>query len=67
MFFIFLSSWDFCELSITCNFRMSLVGVIGLGNMGGHMARNLLRNGVKIIVNDVDPKRMDELKVSLAL
>ena len=43
---------------------MPLVGFIGLGNMGGHMARNLLRNGVKIIVNDVDVRRVDELKVS---
>ncbi|CAI5452674.1 unnamed protein product [Caenorhabditis angaria] len=33
---------------------MSVIGFIGLGNMGGHMARNLLKNGKKLIVYDVN-------------
>ncbi|KAH7730680.1 6-phosphogluconate dehydrogenase [Aphelenchoides avenae] len=41
---------------------MSLVGFIGLGNMGGHMARNLLKNGIKVIAYDTDAKRVDYVK-----
>ena len=37
------------------------VGVIGLGNMGGHMARNLLRAGRAVVVSDVSPGAMDGL------
>lgn len=32
-----------------------VVGFVGLGNMGGHMAVNLLRAGYRLIVHDVDP------------
>lgn len=53
----------FVDFSVFLDQKMSVVGFIGLGNMGGHMARNLLRNGVKLIVNDTDTKRMQELKV----
>lgn len=38
------------------------IGFIGLGNMGAHMARNLLSKGYGLIVNDVMPDAMDELK-----
>jgi 3-hydroxyisobutyrate dehydrogenase len=41
---------------------MTTVGFVGLGQMGSHMARNLLRNNFKVIAYDVDPKRQDELK-----
>ncbi|VDK65444.1 unnamed protein product [Anisakis simplex] len=41
---------------------MASVGFIGLGNMGSHMARNLLRQGCKLVVCDVDAKRIAELK-----
>jgi 3-hydroxyisobutyrate dehydrogenase-like beta-hydroxyacid dehydrogenase len=40
-----------------------LVGFIGLGNMGLHMARNLMRNGNRLVVCDIDPKRLDEIAV----
>jgi 3-hydroxyisobutyrate dehydrogenase len=32
---------------------MTKAGFIGVGNMGNHMARNLLQNGVKLVVHDV--------------
>ncbi|CAL2047815.1 unnamed protein product [Caenorhabditis brenneri] len=41
---------------------MSLTGFIGLGNMGGHMARNLMKNGKKLIVYDVNKKVVEEFK-----
>lgn len=41
---------------------MTTVGFLGLGQMGNHMARNLLRNGVKVIAFDVDVNRQNELK-----
>uniref|UniRef100_A0AC34F9L8 3-hydroxyisobutyrate dehydrogenase n=1 Tax=Panagrolaimus sp. ES5 TaxID=591445 RepID=A0AC34F9L8_9BILA len=41
---------------------MTTVGFIGLGQMGNHMARNLLKNSFKVIAYDVDPKRQAELK-----
>ena len=34
--------------------RFSRVGFVGLGNMGSHMARNLLRKGYKLVVYDVN-------------
>ncbi|KJE95144.1 3-hydroxyisobutyrate dehydrogenase [Capsaspora owczarzaki ATCC 30864] len=37
------------------------VGFIGLGNMGKHMARNLLRAGYPVIVNDVNEAPVRDL------
>ena len=37
------------------------VGFIGLGNMGGPMARNLLKAGFSLVVHDVDTKKLDPL------
>jgi 3-hydroxyisobutyrate dehydrogenase len=37
------------------------VGFIGLGNMGGPMARNLLKAGFALVVHDIDPKKLDPL------
>lgn len=34
------------------------VGVIGLGNMGGAMAQNLLAQGFEVVGLDIDPERM---------
>jgi 3-hydroxyisobutyrate dehydrogenase len=31
-------------------------GYIGLGNLGGHLAMCLIRNGFDVVVNDLDPK-----------
>lgn len=40
---------------------MSRVGVIGLGNIGGAIARNLLEDGHTVIVHDVDSARHEEI------
>ena len=37
------------------------VGFVGLGNMGGPMARNLLKAGVKLVVHDLDPRKVQAL------
>ena len=40
----------------------STVGFIGLGNMGSHMARHLLRAGRRVVVNDVCSDAMQRLE-----
>ena len=40
---------------------MDNVGVIGVGNMGGAMARNLLKNGYQVTVHDVVASSVDAL------
>jgi 3-hydroxyisobutyrate dehydrogenase len=45
------------------------VGFIGLGNMGGHMARNLINRGVNLIVHDQNPtilKQFDKSGVKIS-
>ena len=37
------------------------LGFIGLGNVGGQLAQNLLRHGVKLTVRDLDPGRVAAL------
>lgn len=37
------------------------VGFVGLGNMGGPMARNLLAAGVGLVVHDLDPRKVQSL------
>lgn len=37
------------------------VGFIGLGNMGGPMARNLLKAGIRLVVHDIDPRKVQTL------
>ena len=44
---------------------MSTIGFIGLGNMGAHMARNLIKGGHKLVVHDAVPKAVEALKVSI--
>lgn len=39
----------------------ALIGFIGLGNMGAHMARNLIKNGHQLIVYDINQKSVSEL------
>ena len=46
---------------------MSTIGFIGLGNMGAHMARNLIKGGHKLIVHDAVPKAVEALKVSVLM
>ncbi|KAH9487727.1 hypothetical protein Btru_069067 [Bulinus truncatus] len=40
----------------------SPVGFVGLGNMGGHMARNLLKKGYPVIAYDVSKDALASLK-----
>ncbi|CAD6197410.1 unnamed protein product [Caenorhabditis auriculariae] len=47
--------------------RMSLVGFIGLGNMGGHMARNLMKNGRSLIVFDLNKAVTEQFKADGAI
>jgi 3-hydroxyisobutyrate dehydrogenase len=37
------------------------IGFIGLGNVGGQLAGNLLRHGVELTVRDIDPQRVAPL------
>ena len=37
------------------------VGFVGLGNMGGPMARNLLKAGFSVVVHDLDPRKVQAL------
>lgn len=43
------------------NARQALIGFIGLGNMGAHMARNLIKKGHELIVYDINSKSVSEL------
>ena len=36
-------------------------GFVGLGNMGGPMARNLLKAGFPLVVHDLDPRKVQSL------
>ena len=36
------------------------VGVIGLGNIGNGVAKNISKKGYKVLGFDIDPNRMDE-------
>ena len=38
-----------------------LVLIVGVGNMGGGMAANLLTKGWKVLVSDIDPLKVDNL------
>ena len=37
------------------------VGFIGLGNMGGPMALNLVKHGFSLVVHDIDPAKVERL------
>lgn len=37
------------------------VGIVGVGNMGGGMARRLLARGWTVRVHDIDPAKADAL------
>ena len=38
------------------------IGFIGLGNMGGPMALNLVKHGFPLVVNDIDPAKVVPLR-----
>ena len=40
----------------------SAVGFIGLGNMGAHMARNLLKNDHEVVVFDISADAVSQLE-----
>ncbi|XP_062519738.1 3-hydroxyisobutyrate dehydrogenase, mitochondrial-like [Corticium candelabrum] len=44
------------------NSSEKIIGFIGLGNMGAHMARNLLRSGHRVLVHDQLSEPVDKLK-----
>lgn len=41
--------------------NISNIGFIGLGNMGGFMAKNLLKKGYKLIVYDINKKAIENV------
>lgn len=41
--------------------KQALIGFIGLGNMGAHMARNLIKKGHELVVYDVNTQSVNEL------
>ncbi len=41
---------------------MPAVGFIGLGNMGGPMALNLVKHGFSLVVHDIDPAKVAPLR-----
>jgi len=41
--------------------NQALIGFIGLGNMGAHMARNLIKKGHQLNVYDLNAKSVAEL------
>ncbi|XP_038079152.1 3-hydroxyisobutyrate dehydrogenase, mitochondrial-like [Patiria miniata] len=41
---------------------MTPIGFVGLGNMGGHMAKNLLKQGYPLVIHDVYPEAITELQ-----
>ena len=43
------------------------VGFIGLGNMGGPMALNLVKAGFELIVHDINPARLEPLVAAGAM
>ncbi|NIO06872.1 MAG: NAD(P)-binding domain-containing protein [Deltaproteobacteria bacterium] len=40
---------------------MNTIGMVGVGNMGTPMAKNLIKAGYPVVVFDIDEKRMDHL------
>ncbi|XP_043511133.1 3-hydroxyisobutyrate dehydrogenase, mitochondrial isoform X1 [Frieseomelitta varia] len=57
----FASSMKFIVRVVTGKRCFSRVGFIGLGNMGGQMARNILKQGHKLIVFDVNELAVSNL------
>jgi 3-hydroxyisobutyrate dehydrogenase-like beta-hydroxyacid dehydrogenase len=42
--------------------KRALIGFIGLGNMGAHMARNLIKKGHELVIFDLNKQVVDDLK-----
>lgn len=41
-----------------------MIGFIGLGNMGHHMARNLIKKGHQLVVYDINKQIVNDLAKS---
>ena len=54
------SKFAFCEQIFL--YKQETIGFIGLGNMGGPMAKNLLDAGHKLVVHDVFREAVVDLK-----
>ena len=39
----------------------ALIGFIGLGNMGAHMARNLIKKGHELVIFDLNKQVVNDL------
>lgn len=50
-----------CRSAVTGARCFSNVGFVGLGNMGGHMARNLMKKGFKLTVFDINKAAVTKL------
>ncbi|XP_046403772.1 3-hydroxyisobutyrate dehydrogenase, mitochondrial [Ischnura elegans] len=57
---VFLGRYAFKEY-VSSRKKHNLVGFVGLGNMGGPMALNLLKKGHQLVVFDVNPESMATL------
>ncbi|XP_017761175.1 PREDICTED: 3-hydroxyisobutyrate dehydrogenase, mitochondrial [Eufriesea mexicana] len=58
---VFGSSMKYVVRNATGKRFFSRVGFVGLGNMGGHMARSILRKGHKLVVFDVNESAVSNL------
>ena len=58
--FIFFLSVKNCSFLYSAAAAPRNLGFIGLGNMGIHMAVNLINNGHQVIVYDIVQKHMEE-------
>ncbi|XP_060077816.1 3-hydroxyisobutyrate dehydrogenase, mitochondrial-like [Ylistrum balloti] len=55
------------DLSVSTRCMSDTVGFIGLGNMGNHMAKNLINKGHKLLVFDVSQTATDGLRTAGAV
>lgn len=47
---------------IVSNLSLQPIGFIGLGNMGGYMAHNLLKAGYPLVVYDLNPAALAKVQ-----
>jgi 3-hydroxyisobutyrate dehydrogenase len=52
------------SFSVSASASKDAVGFVGLGNMGAHMARNLLKKGYPVVVFDVNKQAVQALEES---
>ncbi|XP_076631709.1 3-hydroxyisobutyrate dehydrogenase, mitochondrial isoform X1 [Colletes latitarsis] len=64
MMSVYISSTLFTLRAAAGSRCFSRVGFVGLGNMGGHMARNLLKKGHQLVVYDINESAVSNLKAA---